>query len=161
MNSKDIVENLKDIYYKQATECLNSNGKLEVYREVKKQHRLEPYLTSNLKTEWKKSITKMRLSAHHLPIEAGRKFNIPRVDRKCNLCDSGDIGDEFHFLFACSHEHILATRLKLEHQIRKINVGYSTLNEHDKFTYLMSMADKDTWQLLGVALSKLLKVIPL
>ena len=30
------------------------------------------------------------------------KENIPREDRKCTICDSNDIGDEFHYLFNCN-----------------------------------------------------------
>ena len=38
---------------------------------------------------------------HKLPIETGRWNNIQREDRKCNLCDLNDLGDEFHYLFKC------------------------------------------------------------
>ena len=36
-------------------------------------------------------------------VETGRQDNIPLEERKCNLCEKNDIGDEFHYLFVCSH----------------------------------------------------------
>ncbi len=29
--------------------------------------------------------------------------NIPWAERICNLCTDGDVGDEFHYIFNCSH----------------------------------------------------------
>ena len=38
-----VIYELKKKYYQKATECINANGKLEVYMAFKKTHRLEPY----------------------------------------------------------------------------------------------------------------------
>ena len=38
---------------------------------------------------------------HKLPIECGRWINVNREDRKCELCDSNDLGDEFYYLLKC------------------------------------------------------------
>ena len=37
-----------------------------------------------------------------IPIESGRWQNIPRENRICLLCNSGDIGDELHYILTCS-----------------------------------------------------------
>ena len=89
LNVEKIIDALRDKYYKRATECLKMNKKMEVYRDIKKIHRLEPYLMSNLKTEWKISIAKLRISAHNFPVEACRKLNIAKQDRKCMMCKTG------------------------------------------------------------------------
>ena len=47
-----------------------------------------------------------------LPIEVGRWSNIPREQRICTLCNLQKIGDEFHYLFECSHNDIFHARLK-------------------------------------------------
>ena len=39
---------------------------------------------------------------HKLPIEYGRWNNIQRENRVYNLCNSQDLGDEFHYLLKCS-----------------------------------------------------------
>jgi hypothetical protein len=57
----------------------------------------------------------MRLSAHNLSIEKGRHMSIPRHERFCNICKTGVIEDEFHFLFHCQkyshHREILERNL--------------------------------------------------
>ena len=35
-------------------------------------------------------------------METGRYNSVPYENRKCQLCDLNEIGDEFHFLFICS-----------------------------------------------------------
>ena len=35
-------------------------------------------------------------------IETGRWQNVARENRKCLICNSGDIGDEFHYIFICA-----------------------------------------------------------
>ena len=37
--------------------------------------------------------------------ETGRWYNISRNDRLCHLCDSNDIGGEFHYVMTCSFFH--------------------------------------------------------
>jgi hypothetical protein len=36
-------------------------------------------------------------------IEHGRWNNIPRENRKCNLCNLEEIGDEFHYILNCPY----------------------------------------------------------
>jgi hypothetical protein len=40
-----------------------------------------------------------RTTSHKLPVENGRWKNIARENRICPLCNNGEIGDEFHYLF--------------------------------------------------------------
>ena len=150
---------LRDMYYKRATECLKTNKKMEVYRDIKKIHRLEPYLISNLKTEWKISIAQLRISAHNFPVESCRKLNLARQDRKCMMCKNGDIGDEFHYMFKCTHEGIHKVRSELNSRIVQSNANYATLNDQCKFRYLLSLADKDTWHYLGLAIHTMMKLV--
>ena len=37
-------------------------------------------------------------SNHKLPVEVGRYINLERNDRKCELCNVSDIGDEYYML---------------------------------------------------------------
>ena len=52
-----------------------------------------------------------RTSNHNLPIETGRWKKIPITERKCTLCQSVDLGDEFHYLFICPLLHKERTQL--------------------------------------------------
>ncbi len=81
---------------------INTSPKALNYRLFKDKFEFENYI--NILDD--KNITTMcrfRTLNHHLPIEKGRWQNIPREQRKCTLCNSGDIGDEFHFLFVCQN----------------------------------------------------------
>ncbi|CAC5388846.1 unnamed protein product [Mytilus coruscus] len=44
------------------------------------------------------SLCKLRLSAHNLAIEKGRHLGLPTNERVCNVCKSGEVEDENHFL---------------------------------------------------------------
>ena len=44
-----------------------------------------------------------RTTSHKLPVENGRWKNIARENRICPLCNNGEIGDEFHYLFKCQY----------------------------------------------------------
>ena len=48
-------------------------------------------------------LCKFRTTHHRLPIEIGRWQNIERNNRKCLLCDTNIIGDEFHYILQCRY----------------------------------------------------------
>ena len=45
---------------------------------------------------------RFRTANHKLPVETGRWNNIELSERKCQLCESNNLGDEFHYLLECS-----------------------------------------------------------
>ena len=46
-------------------------------------------------------ILRFRMGSHHLPVEEGRRFKLPRASRVCNLCNTDALGDERHMLLEC------------------------------------------------------------
>jgi hypothetical protein len=46
---------------------------------------------------------RFRLNNHKLSVEYGRWNNIPRELRICHLCNTADLGNEFHYLLKCDH----------------------------------------------------------
>ena len=70
------------------------------YRLFKTEFISENYLT-NLSHALKYNVCKFRTVNHKLPIETGRYRSIPRNERVCEMCDSGQLGDEFHFCLEC------------------------------------------------------------
>ena len=66
---------------------------------------MEHYLKT-LSTKNKKTFVKFRTANHHLPVESGR-WNVKSIsERLCTLCNSGQTGDEFHFIFRESKKKI-------------------------------------------------------
>ena len=57
------------------------------------------------------NFTKLRISAHNLPIETGRhrrNGKIPLKERKCDMCDHNTVGSEFHTVMSW---HSLGNRI--------------------------------------------------
>ncbi len=79
-----------------------SGNKLRTYRLIKQQYQIEPYLTANISFRHAQVIAKLRLSAHNLAIETGRRARppIPAGRRFCKFC-TGQVEDELHFLINC------------------------------------------------------------
>ena len=46
--------------------------------------------------------SKFRCRNHKLPIEIGSRENVPRDMCLCKLCDSRELGDEYHYIFVCT-----------------------------------------------------------
>ena len=61
---------------------------------------LEKYLINVSKFYYSK-IIKYRTGNHRLPVETVRWDNKPLNERKCKICTTVNIGDEYHYLFTC------------------------------------------------------------
>ncbi len=93
-----INRKLKDICIQNWLSELNTNSVCINYRIFKIDPCIENYL--KLSEKLRIPLTKFRCGNHRLPVSAHRfEKNIPDV---CTLCNSGDVGDEFHTLLKCS-----------------------------------------------------------
>ena len=70
------------------------------YRLFKSNFRFEKYL-DELNDKNRFTFCRFRTSNHILRIEVGRWTNIKRHNRLCQLCQSCEIGDEFHYVLQC------------------------------------------------------------
>ena len=75
-----------------------------LYKHVKVIFEREYYLT-NLPNKLRVAISRIRTCNHRLPIEDGRysRNYVPREQRTCTKCDSGLLGDKFHFILVCTN----------------------------------------------------------
>jgi hypothetical protein len=69
----------------------------------------ERYLERIKNINFRKAITKVRLSAHNFDIGVGRKLNIQRNLQVCSFCNTGLVGDEFHVLLQCLNNKLCHT----------------------------------------------------
>ena len=84
-----------------SSEIFNS-PKCKNYRMYKTELSYERYLNV-LPTCSRRILTRFRCRNHKLPIEIGCYYNIERNLRTCSVCNSQDVGDEFHYLFNCTY----------------------------------------------------------
>ena len=59
---------------------------------------------------------------HKLPIETGRYTRIPRNERVCKMCNSGQLEDKFHFFFECPTLKELRNKFLLANIYKRSNV---------------------------------------
>ena len=121
-------------------EAINRNGKLEILSIIKHNVKFENYLR-HLNLSQRLIISKLRLSDHNLPIEHGRKNNIPRHKRYCTKCKSGAVGDEFHTLMICCQPEIQSIRSLALYEISKLIPQFNMLSLKEKCIYIMSCCD--------------------
>ena len=100
------------------------------YRLFKRKFCFEKYLT------YLPSILRQRVLKFRLPIQQRRLLGIPRDERICTVCDSGEVGDEFHCLFNCSNENVKRNRTKY------VDKYYTHHPNGPKFCSLMNMMSK-------------------
>ena len=108
---KIIKQRLKDQYIQTWSNDVNNNSICYNYRMYKDGFKFENYLIS-LDNPLRDSMMKFRFSNHKLPIQSQRFIGIEREERVCELCNTGEIGDEFHYLFKCNDERIVSEREK-------------------------------------------------
>ena len=123
---------------KQKSQWLNAvqlKPKLRFYKLFKDCFTVEKYLSMNLSSSERSLLAQIRLGILPLHIETGRFNNIELNERVCNICNSGDIEDECHFLFNCDvydaeREDWLQTAL-----IRCPDLYYLEFNDQLKFLF--------------------------
>lgn len=79
-------------------------NKLRTFRQFKSYIKQEEYLSCVKNVNVRKNMTKLRLSAHNLPIETGRykrREKTPDHLRICEDCSTYSVGDEFHLVMKC------------------------------------------------------------
>ena len=105
-----IKQRLEDQFIQKWFTEVHNSSRGNLYSKFKKEFVLEPYLLRLYKKN-RFTICKLRTSNLKIPIETGRWSNVPRNERFCNHCRD-IIGNEYHYLFNCSHPQIVELRNK-------------------------------------------------
>ena len=104
-------ERLMDQFIQDWQSRVAENSVCSIYHLLKKKCCFEKYLTY-LPSILKQRGLKFRLSNHRLPIQQRRSLGIPRDERICTVCGSGEVGDEFHYLLNSSNDNVKRNRTK-------------------------------------------------
>ena len=102
-----IEQRFMDVYKQNILSYINESARGNLYRHLVDNFCLQFYLCKPIDFQYKKFITRFRISAHNLNIETGRYNNENRNNRLCTLCNFNDIEDEFHFILKCPFYHDL------------------------------------------------------
>ena len=80
---------------------IHDSSKLKFYQQFHNPNQRSPYVDVLSNRLERSSLCKIRLSAHNLAIEKGRYLGLATDERVCNVCKSGEVEDENHFLLKC------------------------------------------------------------
>ena len=118
-----------------------SGNKLRTYNTFKKEFDYENYLNDIPNINYRKCVTRLRISAHKLAIETGRHarpnnatFGIPVEKRICGTCNI--VEDERHFLTVC--EKFRDQRNDLINKISIIEPKIELFNDDYLFIFLIT-----------------------
>ena len=146
INVKQFKQSIKlrmsDMYRQEWSENIFKSNKCIMYRIIKNEPVFEEYLLNN-SIKNRIIMCKFRLGNHKLPIVKGRFLNIAKEERVCNLCNLNLIGDEFHYLFMCSHFNNERTQYLKKYFYMRPNTFkmYQLFNTKKYFTCLCKFID--------------------
>ena len=126
----------------EADGLLKERSKLVFYFSIKKNFGFEKYLDS-IELGSRVHLTKLRLSAHCLPVEIlryNKKFP-NREDRTCNICELNVLGDEKHYLLHCINKKIADVRSKFFQSIKILCPQLAGFDNKNIIDYCFSMKD--------------------
>ena len=133
---------------------INASSKLDFYASLKVSFGIPPppplYLTQCIDPKLRKAITKMRISAHKLPVETERysKAKTPREERFCPFCCKST-GDETHCLIECKNEIFAKARLPvITHFLSKYPI-FSSLDQKQKAQFLLGREEPQSLSKVG------------
>ena len=143
-----ITKIMKEKYLEFWKHKITNSPKLTFLSTMKSEYKIEPYLFLIRNPTIRRTFTQFRISNHKLQIEFGRYQNIPREERICKLCNSGEIEDEFHFSLVChqyseirrNSEEILKTifNLNIPNESRKKLLGHTMMSNDPVIITLFS-----------------------
>jgi hypothetical protein len=137
----DIKQKVWNLQQSTWTTSLYSKPKLRTYKTFKSTLETEWYVRSRLSRTKRSLLAQLRAGVLPLKVETGRFRRIPLDQRRCEICNSGKVEDERHFVCECP-QYKYTRDILYEKVINNQNINFSDYSNEDKFIYLMSHAQK-------------------
>ncbi|CAB3993421.1 Hypothetical predicted protein [Paramuricea clavata] len=138
---KTITKTLEEKYLTFWKHKLENSSKLTFYSTFKTDHNLENYLVFIKDPHKRRCLSRLRVSNHDLQIEIGRYQNIPREERLCKICNSGEVENETHLLLSCkAYEQ---SRANLRSSLENASSDEINLNSQTLSADLMKSTDSE------------------
>ncbi len=121
---------------------LPNGNKMRTYRTYKSELSVSSYVSLNVPQYKKKIFSMLRCGCLPLEIEKGRHckpYPIPLDQRKCKMCQSDFIEDEYHFVMCCNLYN--DQRVSLFQHCTSLHSDFDNMGEHDKFIHIMQCGD--------------------
>ena len=127
-------DKMKKQYVKAWKSYLVQSRKLQVYKLIKTEYRIDNYLETIRNYEQRKLMTKFRICNHQLAVETGRygKQKTQINERLCNYCNTSETETEEHMLLHCPRYSSLReqffSKLSGETNVNTLNTSTSMVN---------------------------------
>ena len=120
---------------------VDSKPKLRTYKSFKTSFGLEKYVFINNRS--KRSLSaQFRLGVLPLRIETGRWYGgLALEERTCDICLTGEIEDECHFLIQCNF--YTQTRAPLFQKCSALNPNFMQLSNAEKLIFIVKNLERD------------------
>ena len=142
-NFKKEIKHCYEIWWKNQAKITGEN-KLDYYYKYKKTFAYETYL-DNVPKNIRLYLTRIRLSCHSFPIEIQRytpkNQKILRDKRLCTICNTGEIGNEEHYLLTCKNSEISCARERFITEIKNHIKPFQSFTNKNIIDYCMTMND--------------------
>ena len=137
IRTNQIIKQSKNTYLEHWDQETKTQSKLQFYRNLKSNYELEEYLQSVRDTKQRRILSRYRLSEHSLAIETGRhrKSWLPREQRVCVHCRTGEIETETHFLLHC-HKYSSVRELYFS-KLTNVIQNFTAMTEVDQMKILL------------------------
>ena len=141
---RNIQKSLKSLFDRFYLEQINENkigddlinhNKLRLYATVKGSFKREPYLDLVQSRNQRAWLSRLRCSGHHLEIAQGRWNKTPIAERFCKICNSGEIGDEYHAVMICKTFNV--KRACFLGKMNSILPGFNNLSKENQFKTIL------------------------
>ena len=146
-----------DKWAKDKLELINTNNRLELFTSIKDKFEPAIHLTTLKVPLHRIAISKLRLSAHRLPIETGRYEQIPREERLCPF-GCNQMGDEQHYLFHCEHPFIQDLRKPFMNQLAQLDPNTMSMGDKEKLRMLLKSPSNEVQVIFGKFSHNILKI---